>query len=326
MSKPGLRGWPSGRRVCIAALLMVGLSAGGCQECDSCPPSFILSAPSASAADGVCGADAVADVAAEPVSSCENGLLDPGEACDHDVPCAEILGPSWVGIATCRDDCTRQDTSGCTEEVGTDTNPACHCSDIAENGVPVDGPYVIQTADGTRLRVWCDFDAEGRAWMLAVSRSYMPIPGPWGTFFEGDGDVSPWSLNSIPFLDLAFVPRGVRLEAVGTGQMIDREVPGDADWQAKGKGLRLRTTEGDYLVLSDQPALDRDTMCFVSAEYSSGYKCDGNDGQLSGQGWFGGFAEDEFCNCDGHGWKLEPEGCEATLCKPTGLFALWLRY
>jgi hypothetical protein len=56
----------------------------------------------------------------DPCAQCGNGVIDPGEACDGDVPCGSSASGAFTGSSAggafirCLDNCTRRDDSECT--------------------------------------------------------------------------------------------------------------------------------------------------------------------------------------------------------------------
>ena len=206
--------------------------------------------------------------------------------------------------------------------LGTSTAPAKSCQQLADLGVDHSGVYFLESQSTSEpIPAFCELPS---GWLLLVSRKAGPISAPWGTFSEGTPGLSTQT-QVIPFLDLALSPSEVRLDAVGQELSLSREVALDAQWEVAGNGARIQLVDGDYAIFSDQASTGIETFCLVSGLFDSGYKCDGNDGQIAGVGLFDLFTEDDFCNCNTYGWKQEPGGCDATLCGPTGLFAFWVR-
>ena len=253
-------------------------------------------------------------------AQCGNGEQELGETCDGPTACYSAIGPGWAGIAGCNNECTALDLEPCVE-LGTAMDPALSCKELASVN-SASGVYYLKTLEeDAALQAYCDMPA---GWTLVVSRKASAIPGPWGTFSEGSPS-APSEPHAIPFIELAQPIAEVRLEAIGQDLSIERVVAANATWESNGQGLRLQLSDGNFLVFSDQPSTGIETFCIVSGAFDTGYKCDGNAGQIAGVGLFDLFTEDDFCNCDSYGWKQSPLGCEAELCSPEGLFAVWIR-
>ncbi len=251
---------------------------------------------------------------------CGNGILDPNEICDGTAACSSTVGPGFAGIADCVDSCTAWDTTNC-RLLGTSLDPAPSCAGLASLGSESGVYYLDGNEASEPIPVYCDLPG---GWVLLLSRPVDSIPAPWGTFSEGN--VGPPTQRQVrPFLQLQLAPTEVRIQAVAEALIIDRKVAQDGTWEQSGNGVRLPLSDGNYAIFSDQASTGVETFCFVSGVFDSGFKCDGNAGQIQGVGLFDVFTEDDFCNCDSHGWKQDADGCEATLCAPTGLFAVWVR-
>ena len=251
---------------------------------------------------------------------CGNGTLDPNEICDGAATCSSALGPGFAGVADCIDACTAWDTTNC-RLLGTSLDPAPSCADLSPLGSE-SGVYYLDSNEGSEpLQVYCDLPS---GWTLLMSRPVDAIPAPWGTFSEGN--IGPPTQRQVrPFLQLQFPPTEVRMQAVAEGLILDRSVALGETWEQSGNGVRLLLNDGNYAIFSDQASTGVETFCFVSGAFDTGFKCDGNADQIQGVGLFDVFTEDDFCNCDSYGWKQDADGCEATLCAPIGLFAVWIR-
>jgi hypothetical protein len=263
----------------------------------------------------------VAEDLVVPLAECGNGVIEGDELCDGPRPCMDVAGAGFLGEATCAVDCMAWNLDECTE-MGTNAAPAKSCAQLAELGLNDSGVYFLETQSNSEpVPAYCELPG---GWTLLVSRKVAPIPDTWGTFTEGEPG-PPTQIQSVPFLDLLLTPSEVRIDAVEDGLSVGREVANEASWEISGRGVRLLLSDGLYAVFSDQASTGMETYCIVSGLFDSGFKCDGNDGQIGGVGLFDLFTEDDFCNCDSYGWKQEEGGCEATLCAPTGNFAFWVR-
>ena len=261
-----------------------------------------------------------------PAPICGNGKLEVGEACDGDVTCQSLHDSTWFGMASCEGSCTDLNTDACRTKLGTEALPASSCAAIPSDGVddPV-GLFWIEGPDGP-VQAWCDLISADGGWTLVSNRTYSEIPGAWGTFTEGTLPPTPGALGVLLFTSWFPAPTGIRLVYTGNGQSITRAVAPGASWESAGLGLRIQLAAGDYAIFSDQPATPGESVCITSGTFDTGYKCDGNGGQLQvGQGLFSAFAEDELCNCDNFAWKHDIGGCEASVCEPKGFESVYLR-
>jgi hypothetical protein len=102
---------------CCVRSSSVGGAFGDAIVCEELKPIECQDAAGVNHGPGSC------DVAPDPCAACGNGIVDPGEACDGDVPCSSAGG----AFIRCLDNCTRRDDSECT------TTPHEICGDCIDN-------------------------------------------------------------------------------------------------------------------------------------------------------------------------------------------------
>lgn len=214
--------------------------------------------------------------------------------------------------------------------IGTFEDPAAHCLDLQEQWPDApSGSYWIDGAEGpdSPIEVWCDQDYLGGGWTLVSNRPYAPVPGPWGVFeTPPDGAPTPETEYVLPFLSLDLPAGEVVIALAGFDTSVYEPIAPDFEWESAANGARIRLTDGRYLIFADQPAAVSQAVCFSPGNFDTGYKCDGNGGQLDQtQGLLSAFAEDEVCNCGTHGFKTLITGCEVAACAPESLVQVYLR-
>ena len=264
-------------------------------------------------------------VACKP-AACGDGYIQAGvEKCDGlligAATCTTEKGDGWTGKVACAKGCKAFDTSGCTAQLGSQSNPGATCKAILA-AVPGanDGVYYLKAA-GKVFKAWCGMKDGG--WTLVASWSETgKKPASWGRELFTATDPKPASRHALPFIDIFAGPKEVKFIYSGNGQNFTRSLTGS--WQeASGPAARIKTTDGNYLIFGQQT--EPGGICVVNGNYSDGYLCDGNSNQINGVGLFNANTADEACNCNSYGWKATAGGCNYSVCGPTALTLVYLR-
>ena len=119
-------------RCCVRSSSVVGGAFGDAIVCEDLKPIECQDAGGVNKGPGTC------DVPPDPCAVCGNGVIDPGEVCDGDVPCGSSAGGAFTSSSAggafirCLDNCTRRDDSECT----TTPHEICgNCIDDDGNGL-----------------------------------------------------------------------------------------------------------------------------------------------------------------------------------------------
>ncbi len=259
---------------------------------------------------------------------CGDGVIDPAtEICEPgqigDATCASLVGADYTGTVTCGGDCATYNTTACSQSVGTETNPAASCKAILDAGGSTgDGQYFVNSALGA-VKVYCDMSGGG--WTLVASWPYDTFEGNWGTTALALDDPKPGTKHIVPFISVIPSPSTVRMVYLPNGETLEKAVAAGAAWETASKGARIALADGNFLIWDEQGSCQNYGVCFVNGTYSNGFLCDGNSGQVGGQGLFNCNTSDEFCGCGSHGWKSASGGCSASVCNADGQVAIYLR-
>jgi hypothetical protein len=260
-------------------------------------------------------------------AECGDGIRWVGEeACDKEdlgpETCADLLGADYVGDVFCNPDCS-YNVSLCIGPLGTVSNPAANCKAILDAGDSSgDGVYYLLAGDDT-VKAWCDM--EGGGWTLVTSWPHELTPGVWGEFSLDLDDPKPGTKHVLPFRSILPHPTEIRMTYVDNAQSLTFALTPGADWQVHDNGARFPLPDGRYLVFAAVHCGPGQGICVVSGAYHTGFTCDGNNGQIAGQGVFQECTYDEFCNCNTYGWKYASGGCSAAVCPADGQLAVYLR-
>ena len=261
-------------------------------------------------------------------ATCGDGFRQTGEeVCDGDElgpeTCADVAGEGYVGDLACNEGCT-YNTDGCIGPLGTADNPGASCKAILDAGDSTgDKVYYLKAGDEA-VEAYCDMSGGG--WTLVTSWKYALTGGKtWGGFDSGENDPSPSKKHAIPFRSIIVSPAQARFVFMGNNQTITFTVANGAAWETEGEGCRIALSDGRKLVFERIHCSNGQGICAVNATYGSGFNCDGDNGQIAGQGLFNECTGNEFCNCGTYGWKYPSGGCSATICSPPSLLAVYLR-
>jgi len=258
---------------------------------------------------------------------CGDGVRHVGEeVCDGDEletdDCADVLGDDFVGVLTCAEGCA-YDTSACVGPIGMENNPAPDCLAILNAGDSIgDGVYYLAVGDQA-LKAYCDMTGGG--WTLVTSWPHEETPGVWGEFHLETDAPAPGVKHAIPFRTIFANPAQAKLVYLGNGQALTFSLSPGGDWQVSDKGARYPVTNGNYLIFEKHHCGGAQGVCVNNGSYSGGFNCDGDSGQIAGQGMFAQCTSNEFCNCGSWGWKYDAGGCTATVCSPAEQEAVYLK-
>ncbi len=258
---------------------------------------------------------------------CGDGFrAEVGETCDGDEvgpeTCAEVKGEGFEGELSCNPDCT-YNTELCIGPLGTFDNPAASCKAILDAGdAKGDAVYYLKSG-AEAVEAWCDMSGGG--WTLVTSWTYSLTGGKtWGGFDSGENDPAPSKKHAIPFRTIFPAPTQARFVFTGNNQTITFPIANGAAWETEAEGCRIALTDGRKLVFELKHCANGQGICAVNATYGTGFNCDGDSGQIAGQGLFNECTQNEFCNCGSYGWKYAAGGCSATTCTPSQLLAVYL--
>jgi hypothetical protein len=261
-------------------------------------------------------------------SICGDGFrADVGELCDGDElgpeTCADVAGAGFEGDLSCNEDCT-YNSDACIGPLGTVGNPATSCKAILDAGDSTgDKVYYLKAGDET-VEAYCDMSGGG--WTLVTSWKYALTGGKtWGGFDSGENAPSPSKQHAIPFRSIITSPSEARFVYLGNNQSITFTIADGAAWETEGEGCRIAISGGRKLVFERVHCSNGQGICAVNATYGSGFNCDGDNGQIAGQGLFNECTGNEFCNCGSYGWKYSTGGCTASVCNPPAQLAVYLR-
>ena len=258
---------------------------------------------------------------------CGDGFLQEGEEdCEATLPldatCEEIVGEGFTGQLACDGDCNF-DTSDCTGPLGSQTNPAPTCLAILDAGESTGNGVYHLAYDGGAIQAYCDMDNGG--WTLITSWQYQHTPGPWGEFHVAVDDPAPGKHHCLPFKALFPQPDRVKMTYLGNNQTLEFDITDGQTWSKANNGTRVQVTTGNYLIFENLHCEPGQGVCVVNGNYHDNHNCDGDSGQIGGQGWFNHCTGNEFCNCGTFGWKYDSGGCSATVCDPTAQLAVYLK-
>ena len=180
-------------------------------------------------------------------------------------------------------------------------------------------------ADGpnTALRHYCDMAWRDGGWTLIVNRRNGGYGSRWGTTHVQRNQPGIDRDYILDFVTQVPTATEVGMRYLTNGSGFTHAFDGDWTWR-NNRALRRQVADGRYLIFASSSDR-RDNYCVVSGRYDNGYTCDGDRGQIAGQGFFEDNAANEFCNCRGHGWKSQAGGCQAQVCEPGGYVSVWLR-
>jgi cysteine-rich repeat protein len=263
-------------------------------------------------------------------ASCGDGFILSGvEKCDGanlgTATCASLVGAGYSGTVLCKAGCLDFDTTGCKGALGSKENPAASCKAILDGGAAKgDGVYWLKNGTGS-VEAFCDMAGGGWTLIMAWDRE---VPAqPWGTVAVNPGAPATSKKHLQPFLTVMPGPTEFRMVYVPNGQSFTGKMATNAKWETSSPtklGARISLNDGRYLIFGESWG-GTGGMCVHNAAYSDGYNCDGDSGQIAGQGLFANPASNEFGNCGTGGWKVNAGGNSASVCDPPGLVAVWLR-
>ena len=258
----------------------------------------------------VCG-DGVLYVGEE---DCEEGIMG-GETCESQI------GAGFTGELTCT--ACAYDITACIGPLGSQSNPAIDCKAIFDAGAEDgDGVYFLQH-EGNPIKAWCDMQNGG--WTMVTSWPHVPVLGVWGDFSQGLDDPGPGKQHALPFRSIIPNPTEAKLIYLGNDQTLSYSIAGGAQWQTSTTGARIQVSDGRYFIFENAHCAPGQGICIVNGNYHDGFNCDGDSGQISGQGLFNQCTSNEFCNCGTYGWKYDTGGCNATVCEPPEQVVVYLR-
>ena len=316
---------------------------------DACPAAGLCEAAGCDSELG-CGLETVADC-------CGNLLTEDGEECDdgnevntdacvgclnafcgdgvrwhgeedcegEDLEitlCADLLGQDFSGELAC-DDLCEYDTTGCIGPIGTESNPALSCKAILDAGDSTgDGAYFLTAGEAT-VKAYCDM--VGGGWTLVTSWPRAQTEGVWGEWHLAVDDPAPGIKHALPFRSVFAHPAQAKMTYMGNSQSLTFDIVANADWAVDGDGTRIPVPGGKFLVFGTKHCGPSQGICVHIGSYGTGFNCDGDAGQVSGQGIYDECTYNEFCNCNTYGWKYSAGGCSATVCGATDHLAVYLR-
>jgi len=258
---------------------------------------------------------------------CGDGFIQEGEEdCDGDdvggATCTGLLGADYSGDVGCTGGC-KHDTTQCVGPLGTELNPADNCQEILDAGDSTgDGVYHLNHGEDA-VKAYCDMTGGG--WTMVASWPHEKTTGAWGEFTTGLDDPGPGKKHAQPFRAMFPHPSQVKLTYLGNDQSLTFDLSQGSDWQVDDPGARFPTSDGKYVIFERHHCDPGQGICVCNGSYSDGFNCDGDSGQVAGQGIFNHCTKNEFCNCGSYGWKYEAGGCNATVCTPDKHLAVYLR-
>jgi cysteine-rich repeat protein len=279
------------------------------EECDD--GNLVSSDACVACKKATCG-DGVRQLGVEP---CDGGDLGPDT-------CASLLGAGYVGPLSCGAGC-KYDTSKCTGPLGTINNPAASCKAILDGGWSTgNGVYYLKVGN-TPVKAWCDM--AGGGWTLVTSWPHVPTTGVWGEFTTGLDDPAPGKQHAQAFRTLFPHPTEVKMTYLGNNQTLTFSISPTASWATQDNGCRIQLTDGRHLIFELLHCQPGQGVCVCNGAYGSGMNCDGDAGQIAGQGMFNHCTQNEFCGCGTFGWKYSAGGCSPDVCGPAAQLAVYLR-
>ncbi len=263
--------------------------------------------------DGACPAAGICQLAAcdpglgcqlsDEADCCGNGVVEDGEACD---------------------DGNDEDLDGCLSGC---VAPAS-CKQLLDLGLSIGDAVYVLDPDGAGgeapFDVWCDMTGGG--WTLVTAWSSGLPAGDFGTSLELSGEPGPTVQHAVPFLQLPGTAE-FRMVYLGSGAAFSAAFADSSAWEQSGKSTRRHLADGRYLVFDGQHCGEHAGFCAVSGAYNGGFNCDGNNGQLTGngQGLFVDCTSDEWCSCGSRGWKTNGGSCAPDVCPISANVVVYLR-
>ncbi len=249
------------------------------------------------------------------VEDCDGQDMGPGT-------CSSLLGAGFDGTVTCGAGC-KYDTIKCKGPLGSASNPATSCKEILDAGKSTgNGVYYLKSGANT-VKAWCDMSNGG--WTLVTSWPHVPTGGVWGEFTTGLDDPAPGKKHAHAFRTMFPHPNEAKIVYLGNNQTISVTTAGGANWTVVDQGCRIQLSDGRYLVFERLHCQPGQGVCVHNGAYDTGVNCDGDMGQIAGQGMFNDCTKNEFCSCGTYGWKYQAGGCTPTVCQPPDQLAVYFR-
>ncbi len=259
-------------------------------------------------------------------AKCGDGQIQAGvEVCDGDkigsATCESELGAGFSGEVVCGVDCKALDASGCKGPLGSESNPAATCKAIKDDQAGAkSGPFWLVHGEA-KAKVWCDMETGGGGWLLALAWDTAEAGKVWGKFSTGLADPTPAKKHATPFVELIAKPTEWRIVYTGNGQSVAGSFAGGATWQTSGNNAYMAASDGRSFVIADY--CSSAGFC-INNGAAGGHSCDGNSGQINGQGLYNSCSYDEFCSCAAGGWKITGN-CSPSVCPISALVTVYLR-
>ncbi len=293
-------------------------------DCDDFDPNSNVKSEDADC-DGLLTADDCNDNDAQaPVNDADCDGVQTADDCDDTD--STVLSKS--NDADCdgyisADDCDDDNSSVNTGTTG--ASPECAgltCLDIQNEGYSTgSGTYWIDPAGTGEFQAYCEMSSNGGGWTLVANIRFSDtFTDTWGSSGVGNPSLSDKYVLAYEQLPTS---SELMMRYEDTGDSFTRPLLGS--WESNGTARRRAVDNGEYLLLTTGNwGSSPDIYCVANGNHS-GWDCDGDGGQIGGQGMFNAASSNESCNCSTQAWKHTQGGCNVDICNAQGYASLWFR-